>query len=241
MLMNVEDMELKLLMNHPIQLDGIGPLVSPTIREVIALGYSEYNRALSSMLFDKSQVSELSGDADSHFHWACFFFYKDPSFQKSFSQGIELLFHSEIELKEEQGEPYLAIVKTGGRIDASNFEQLQTIIRMANKVQTKEEEYTPANDKAKEFIELLKRNKGKKPPKKPVTNFHSLLSGLAWKSNQISILQVFDLTIYQFYDGYYRLENIDHYNGILTGIYTGNIDAKQIKMSDMNWAKIIDY
>lgn len=112
---------------------------------------------------------------------------------------------------------------------------------MSNKVEYgKEDEYHAGNSKAKEMMDKIRKGKASKPKKKPVIDFHSIISGLSWRTTGgVNLFNIFDLTIYQFYDGYYRLENIDHYNSILTGIYTGNIDAKNIKMQDINWARII--
>jgi hypothetical protein len=49
------------------------------------------------------------------------------------------------------------------------------------------------------------------------------------------------MTIYQLYDGYYRLSIIDSCNNLAQGIYHGTISQKDVKESELNWAKIIKF
>ncbi len=77
------------------------------------------------------------------------------------------------------------------------------------------------------MIELINRNKRDRPSRKTATNLQSIVSGIAWKSGSINLLNITDLTIYQIYDGYYRLHTIDDCNHTFTGIYSGAIDSKK--------------
>ncbi|WP_199925628.1 hypothetical protein [Paenibacillus bouchesdurhonensis] len=236
-----EDIHLTLLANEPVFVADIGYIRSPKLRDVIKLGYSNYIEALSSLLFDKSRISGLGTIMESAFVLACYFFMQDDHFRNSFSNGIRLLLHKEIELVEMEGVPYFDL-GDGLTLHEGNFHRFQEIVKIANKAEltNDEEDYNPGNSKAREMIEKLMKGKANKPAKRPVINLHSIISGLSWKSTSgININNIFELSIYQFYDGYYRLENIDHYNSVVTGIYTGNIDAKKINMQEINWTKII--
>jgi hypothetical protein len=68
-------------------------------------------------------------------------------------------------------------------------------------------------------------------------NLHSIISAVAWRT--VGFNEVLKLTIYQLYDGFYRLGLIDNYHYTFTGIYTGNIDGSKIKLPDINWANTI--
>lgn len=236
-----EDIELKLLANELVSVSNIGLVVSPKVKDVIRLGYSKYNESLSALLFDKDKIQDLKDAEESNFILTCYFFHQDEQFRNSFKNGIDMMFSANVEMLEIEGSPILSLGEISF-IDESNFAEFQDFIRIVNKAESNqdEEEFNAGNSRAQKMIDELKKGKGNKPQKKPVINFHSLISGLSWKSTSgINISNVFDLTIYQFYDGYRRLENIDHYNSVLTGIYTGNVDAKTINMQDINWVKII--
>ena len=46
---------------------------------------------------------------------------------------------------------------------------------------------------------------------------------------------VFNLSVYRLYDELYRISKRENVDKILTGIYTGNVDGKKMKQSDLNW------
>ncbi|ASA22755.1 hypothetical protein [Paenibacillus donghaensis] len=233
-----EDIELKLLLGKPILVDGIF-VHSPLLKTVIFHGYESYNHALSSLLFDKNRFPDLKDLEQSNTDLMIYFFQKDDVFRESLKLGSRIIFGKDIVLDVVENERYFRIGKQF--VSENTINSIQKVVRFANKVpdKTEEEEFNPANSKAEEFIKKIMGDRAKKPKKKPINNLHSLISGLAWKSNNLSILDIEKLTIYQFYDGYYRLENIDHYNNIMMGIYSGNIDSTKIKIQENTWTKII--
>lgn len=238
-MINIDEMNLKLLLSLPIDIDGL-KIYSPSLKSVIAIGYENYNRILSSWLFDKNKVPDLEKMEQSNLNFIIYFYEKDPDFRNHINTGSKLLFKEEVSVIFENNSPSLYIGDI--RISSELLNSVQAAIKISNKIPDKviDEEFNPANSKAEEFIKKIMGDRAKKPQKKQVNNLHSLISGLSWKSNNISILDIGELSIYQFYDGYYRLENIDHYNNIMTGIYNGNIDSTKIKIQENSWAKIID-
>ncbi|QWU14437.1 hypothetical protein SAMN04487895_101749 [Paenibacillus sophorae] len=233
----IEDIELKLLLGQPVFINNIY-IFSPLLKDVIENGYTAYNQALSSLLFDKNKFPELKNLEQSNLDFIIYFFEKDIRFRESFKLGSKLMFKEDVFVDIIDDYPSLRIGEH--QISDETIESIQKIVKFANKVPDKsEEEFNPANSKAEEFIKKIMGDRAKKPQKKPINNLHSLISGLAWKSHNISILDMEKLTIYQFYDGYFRLENIDHYNNIMMGIYSGNIDSTKIKIQENTWTKII--
>lgn len=234
-----ESIELKFLLGQAVNYNGIN-ISSPSLKNVVSVGYDKYNHALSSLLFDKDRFPDLKNLKETNFDLVIYFFAQDSSFRSALELGSQLIFNeNEISLEAVENVPCL---KVGDNfITSEMFADVQKLIKHANKVseKTEQEEFNPANSKAKEFIDKIMGDRAKKPQKKPVSNLHSLISGLSWKSPNISILEIDKLTIYQLYDGYYRMENIDHYNSIMTGIYSGNIDSTKIKIQDNTWTKII--
>jgi hypothetical protein len=231
-----EDIELKLLHGLPISFEGLN-ISSPSIIDIVDSGYSSYNRALSSLLFDKDKIAQLRSMKQSNLDFIIYFFEKDEEFRDSFLLGTKLIFNESAFVEMSNDAPLFFIGKK--QITDQILDPIQRLIKFANKVADKngEEEFNPANSKAEEFIKKIMGERAKKPQKKPVNNLHSLVSALAWK-HDLSVLNG-KLTIYQFYDGYFRLENIDHYNNIMTGIFSGNIDSKKMKINENSWTKIL--
>ncbi len=50
---------------------------------------------------------------------------------------------------------------------------------------------------------------------------------------------VWDLTIYQFMDSVRRIQKIRNVSDVMTGIYTGNIDAKKLSDDTTNWLGVL--
>jgi hypothetical protein len=233
-----ESISLKLLLGQPVSINGVN-IYSPTLNEIVSVGYDTYNYGLSSLLFDKNLFEDLKEIKESNFDLMVHFFVKDESFRNSVEIGSNLIFKEEIKVEIINNAP--CFVLGDSLVDHNSLEEIQRLIKIANRIPDKkpEDEFNPSNSKAKEFMDKILGDRAKRPPKKPITNLPSIVSGLSWKSN-LNILEIGNLTIYQVYDGYYRMENIDHYNGILTGIYTGNIDSSKIKLQESAWTKIID-
>lgn len=124
-------------------------------------------------------------------------------------------------------------------ITENKFNEIKNVIKQSNCLREleKEEEIKPGNERAKKFIEMLKLKK-QNAPKTNDINLISIISSIAWRSH-IGINSVWDLTIYQLYDAFYRLDVIDNYDKTLTGIYAGTIDGKKINLKKINWAKFI--
>lgn len=234
-----ESIGLKLLLGQPVSINGVN-IYSPVLNEIVTVGYDTYNYGLSSLLFDKSLFVDLREIKESNFNLMIHFFVKDESFRKSVEIGSKLIFKEEIKAEIINNNP--CFVLGGYIIDHNSLEEVQRLIKIANRIPDKkpEDEFNPGNSKAREIMEKILKDRAKRPPKKPTANLHSIISGLAWKSNNLNLLDIGKLTIYQIYDGFYRMENIDHYNGILTGIYTGNIDSSKIKLQESAWTKILD-
>jgi hypothetical protein len=233
-----ESISLKLLLGQPVNVKGVN-IYSPILNEIVSVGYDTYNYGLSSLLFDKNLFEDLKEIKESNFNLMVHFFVKDESFRNSVEIGSRLIFKEEIKVEIIDNRP--CFVLGDYTINQSSLDDIQRLIKIANRVPDKkpEDEFNPGNSKAREIMEKILKDRAKRPPKKPFTNLHSIISGLSWKSN-LDILKIGNLTIYQVYDGFYRMENIDHYNGILTGIYTGNIDSSKIKLQESAWTKIID-
>lgn len=237
--MNEKDLELKLLTGVPIYIDSVGYLNPPKLEEVIQIGESVYNQIVAHLLIDKSNIESLTSEA-TNFQAALVLYHYNDMFRKLFSYGIELYFKEKLNYSED-GFFYFGSISDNRIIDQEAFDVIQRCVIAANKIKIKqEEEFNPANEQAKRIIDMILKGRKEKPKSKETVDLHSMISGLAWKSNNLSILDITKLTIYQLYDGLNRLDNIEHYQNIMTGIYSGTVDSKKINFNDIHWRKIIE-
>ncbi|MBT2759850.1 hypothetical protein [Paenibacillus sp. ISL-20] len=237
--MNQEDIELRLLANLPIPLDGAGFVNIPSFRTVVETGLSAYNSCLAYLLIDKDSLQNPVHPSVSNFDIFFTNCYHSEEFRNAAFAALKLFFRYNTELISNQEEFYIQVGEKL-RLDNSNFELFQKIVQLANNIKiTKGPEYKPGNSKAQEMINMILKNRKKQPKPKDKIDLVSMVSALAWKQNGINIFNVFDLNIFQIYNAFHVTNNIDNYHHTVTAIYAGTIDGKNIKMSDIHWANKI--
>jgi hypothetical protein len=236
--LNENDIHLKLFAGLPIEVDGIGDLRIPTLKEVVQLGENEYYNYVFHLLFTKKSLSVTNDELDNYsdFEALTLLLLYNTSFKEVFFNGLKYFFNKEPKLEQQYGLVYFDELTEDSVLTDEKLLYIQNCLKIAHFIKEEEEEYEAGNEQARQFIEKLKKKKAKIKVK-PKQNLHSIMSAVAWKT--VGIDKILNLTIYQLYDGYRRLENIDNYQFTLMGIYTGNIDAKKIKLPDINWANII--
>ena len=228
------DINLKLLAGMPIDINNLGILTPLKLKEITNIGESNYNELLSVLLIDKENIEGLNDQEISNLELLMVYSYQNFEFREKVLKSLKLFFNKEFFMSNE-GLFYCEDLI----IDKEPFDDFQYALKCANHIEIKKEpEYVPGNERARKFMEKLKLNK--QNIKKPETmNLHSIISGVAWKSNNMNIIEIFKLTIYQLYDAFYRLENIDNYNYTLSGIYAGTVDSKNINISNITWSRIL--
>jgi len=241
------DLNLKLLAGMSINISNLGIISPLKLREIINLGESNYNELLSVLLIDKSNIEGLKDQEFSNLELLMVFCHQSNEFRDKTLKALKLFLNNEFFVSNEGlfycrdliSDNYGLMVYKYIIIDKIPFNDFQMVLKKANHIETKkEDEIIPGNERARKFMEKLKLSK--QNIKKPETmNLHSIISGIAWKSNNTNIINIFDLTIYQLYDAYHRLENIDNYHYTLSGLYAGTVDGKNINLSNITWTKII--
>jgi hypothetical protein len=239
--MNMDDIELKLLAGMPIEIEGVGKLRSPLLRDVIKIGESLYNQYLSVLLFDKDNLEDETNENVSNFELLFAFAYHQEHLRNTLLDSIEFFFNKKAHL-DFNGQDVFFSFDDGNKICRSSFDHIQDVIRIANWIKKvdKEPKFKAGNEQARKFMEKLKQLKKDAPKKKETISLHSMINGMAWKSKDINLFNIFDLSIYQMKLGFMTLENIDNYSHTLQGIFTGNIDSKNIKFDQIHWAKILN-
>lgn len=238
--MDRDSIELKLLAGKLIDIDG-GLYRTPKIKDIVDIGEKKYNQYLSVLLFDKKNIDgDDLEDVDS-FDLLCAYCYHDESFRETFFSALKFMFNEIPQMSHDDESVffYFGDILDNWTLNKSNFLKFQELVRISNNISaTKEEDYNPANERARKFIEKIKRNKSNKPKTKETINLASIIDGLSWRSNGISILDIFELTIFQLYRAFFTTEKIDNYQFTLQGVYAGTVDGKKINYQNIHWAKI---
>lgn len=120
-------------------------------------------------------------------------------------------------------------------IDKAIYEVVMEFIRKINGFEKKIER--AGNASTKKFLideakEQLKKNQNKPFKSILIPLISSLVNSPEFKYDHNS---VFNLPIYTFMDSVKRIQKIKSYNGLIQGIYAGNIDSKKLNKDDLNW------
>lgn len=242
--MRKSDIELKFLADIPVDIGNVCKLHVPTLREVIEMGESEYYRLLSSLLVKKDQIEIDELLEASNMEVVYTICYHDKEFLETFQKASRFIFREDISMSPEELGLffYFGDLEEKRFLNDRNFDWIQSLVVISNNINVEEDEYNPANEEARKLVEEIKKAKAEiSKNKKQISSLSSKISGVAWKSNSVNIFNVFDLNIYQFYDALLRLEQVDNYQFTLTGIYTGNVDSKKVKIDNLHWTKKIEH
>lgn len=241
------DIKLKLLAGLPIYVKDVGNIYPLKLKEVAELGEIKYNSCLSALCFD---IDDLNWDENMVMPEGITTFdimmancTKDEEFKSIVLEGLSLFLKEKVEfinyVENDSRYLFLQVGNENKIIYRDNYKNVKYILMQQNHIiRPKKEEYNPANEQARKLIEQIKKNRANAPKIKPSIDLHSIMSGVAWKG-QVGIEEILDLTVYQLYDAYYRLEVVDNYDKTMQGVYAGTIDVKKIDLKKINWNNII--
>lgn len=244
----LKNISLKLLTGKPIDI-GIAKVHALKINDIVEMGEDVYNQYLNILLFDvdlldisKEKLKEMQIDKFTTYHFLLLQSYTDNDFRNLTIRAFECFLKEKVEFNEQDGIFYLLGEKNIRPITFEVYELFRKIIIKQNflKELEEEDELIFGNELAREWYLELKRKERMQPKLKSNVDLQSIISAVMWKSHK-SINEILEMTIYQLYDGYFRLSLIDNCNNLVQGIYHGTIDQKTIKQNDLNWAKIIKF
>ena len=240
--MSNEELEMKLLKGSVITIEDIKikPLLIEDIIDNPNIGYDRYLELIGVMGADKSTLQDISPEQLEEIKtFDIFIFNQDLmklllDFLKLFLQCPNISYaeeHQIIIIDYDVNQAY---------IHRDNYDKIIDIFRKIYCIHiSKESKYNPANEQARALIEKIRQRDIElaRLKHKNEINLFSIISGVAWKSPNLNIFDVFKLTVFQLYDAYYRLEIIDNCKYTMTGMYAGTIDSKNIKQDELTWVK----
>lgn len=230
--------QLKLLAGMPIMVENVGRIYPLTLGEIAEMGQNEYDIKVSILLVNKNIIEIPNNENLNNFSFAMLYCAYNNDFKKLFLNSLSLFFRETVNLQmtsKENG--FLYIENFERRIDESNFDLVQNIIKEQNCIKKDmSEEYNPADEATERLLkrreELRKKIseiKNKDNNNDPLT-LSDLVSILSSRGNGIDIFNVWDLSMYAFNDQFNRMKMFDDYDvnirSILAGADPNKIDLK---------------
>ena len=208
----------ELLSKDPIYLPNAGGILSPTLKEISALGIHTYHYYLTVLLMDDFDLF-LSSDASSALlQDALNFFIREDVICSLQNKCFFVRQNNEIP----SGYPFMCQNahknnEITGTITRESFPQICDVIFQRNNIKStrNEDPSKIENKKASEIMKKLQKGRAQKAAQtKADTNMElgNIISAVAGKSPSLNLLNIWDLTVFQLWDCFARLSNNSIYD-----------------------------
>ena len=230
-----DDLELLLLSGLPIELE-MGILYPLKLKDIIKLRYSKYNYYISLLLIDKSKLQDENIDLNNINNFDIVFqsCLMDEKFRKSYFEMLEFFFKETVQLG--NGFFYFDELNKKKIIYKDNFDEIIRLLKEINSITNKEEnEFNPANDKAKEIAERIKKAREKinkvKAKSGEDLSLSDLISAFAFYNKNTDLNSIFEMTIYQFNNQFQRMQLVNNYEISIQSLLHG-ADPKKVEIKN---------
>lgn len=207
-----------------------------TIRRIMEMGFSNYNRYLSILTLDKKSVTKDDPIYDGMSLGEIIIKSGNSFLINSFSEAMCAFLGEKVEdvlVHETLGFVFGGMDTNRNPedcnvVNANNFLDFIQIIKYQNCLTDPSQKYidktpmNPADEKARRILEKIKKGKemveqakasaSTKKDGSSNTDFADVISAVSTKSNNYNRNNIWDATIYQLYDEYKRLEAISSYD-----------------------------
>lgn len=222
--MNLDiDAELKLLSGSSFFVDNIE--IKPfTIREIVDIGYVKYSLCLNIFSLElKDMFDEIPEEFQNVNIFDILINSGVEDVVNNFLDAIRLFLRNDAELVGQEvwlnGDGEIKI------IDRYNWEKICKIIKLQNCIDSEKEDYNPANDEAKRIAENFKKAKEKinkiKSKSDEDLNLSDLISAFAFYNKNTNLMDVFNMSMYQFNNQFQRMQIINDYEISIQSILHG--------------------
>ena len=235
--MREKDLEFYCLLGKPFLLEGIGHLHVLKINEILDIGFEKYNQILSLLCISKEEICKVLklNDIDevNSFEFLLYNCLASGSdFRDNMFDALRILFKENISISEE-GVFFIGDIEENRVLHKLNYNYFIDILKYQNCINTNKEEIKvkSKNDKVKEYLEKLKKEKQKHDKKfNNETQLTDIISSVCAKHPSINLLNVGNMTIYQIINQYKRLNYIDDYfmsiDSLMNGAKKEDVDLK---------------
>lgn len=242
-----------LLSPAPVYIQNIGGIISPTLREICSLGYDMYQSYLTFLLMDPKTCFAMAGNPELYDALS--------DAEKSRLNIFELLTAQEQSLfllrnilnfflsgtanysPEKNGFVIREEDTETGIVTGENYSLLCDLICQRNFIKSAFQDELSAvkNKKALEIMKKLQKGRAaKEKQSKTDQNMElgNIISAVANKSQNLNILSIWDLTVFQLWDCFSRLANNNIYDIRSMSVAAWGDKDKQFDVT--SWFKRID-
>jgi len=249
--MTDEELRAKLISGKPIKFIGI-KIVPFTLDEIFdddVVGLEKYSELLKILNVDKASLDGIPDEQLSEINNFDLFTAQPVLMQKLIEFLTVFLRTDQIGYSEKYRTLGIQIAPTIGAedimayVDRDNFDEFMELFKKINCVRfEKAEKAKPANAKALEMMERIKKNalEEPKPKKQGKFDLTSLISGVCSKHPSLNYTNVFKLNVFTLWEAYYYLSQSNQFDSTMQGVYTGNLSPKDINFEDISWIKKIN-
>lgn len=207
-----------LLSPNPIQLPGVGGIISPKLRDIAAIGYDAYQYYLAVLQMDmKNSFSASALPSDTDYNLFDLFIQSGSSMK--LLQAILNFFIEEEVSYSESSHAFLVHKGTAvtGTITVKNYASVCEVILHRNYIRSRQEaDISKAkNNKALEIMKKLQKGRTQKAKHTNADQnmeLGNIISAVANKSQSLNMVNIWDLTVYQLWDCFSRLSHNSIYN-----------------------------
>ncbi|MGG4105150.1 hypothetical protein AAXB25_14635 [Paenibacillus lautus] len=238
------DLKLKLFAGRAINAEGYGDIEPLTVREIVDLGYSEYMKCLNIMTLTKQDFLD---DAPEELHvLELLMIYGGQEIESAFEEALALFLHGEVIIDKDECRAFVKKSEDDiGVVTKDNYHEIQEVIKWQNYINSFEEKnlesnFDPVDEETRKLKEQMdavakRRDELKKKQKQNSISdedeegdidFFDILSAISSKSYSVNELNALDLTVYQVYRKFKRMEIIDQYDISIKSILAGAKDVK---------------
>lgn len=234
--------ELELLAGVPKDI-GVCKVYPLSIGDIVKIGEETYNEYLSVLMFDKDSLNLETATQDeldeinntSNYEILLSFCLHDEPLRKNLMKAFCVFLMEEINYHQ-NGFFYIGELKNGRIIQPNDFEKIKVILQKQNYLQEKKKEFKSANDKTAAIKEKMRQAKERiqKLKKDDQIGLSDIVSIVSTYSNDINVLSVWKLTIYQLYMCYMRISIWDEYHCNFTLL--PHVEDKKGLNLDKHWS-----
>ncbi|ARF70773.1 hypothetical protein B7C51_25215 (plasmid) [Paenibacillus larvae subsp. pulvifaciens] len=244
------DLKLILLAGDPLKTNNIE--IKPLkLKEITKIGYSLYSKYLSLLTIDKNKIVDDSEKYEELSLVELIYETRSEDIIRQFLDAICFFLHTDKEAVIYH-EHYGIIIGDIAEfpnvnrvpiLNKDNYDDFVKILKYQNCITTKIDNSKPANERARKILEKIRRSKeiiNQVKAKQAINNgnsidFADIVSSVSTKSNSYNKHSIWDVTIYQLYDEYKRLEAINNYEFNLKALLQG---AKTDELK--HWSSSLD-
>ena len=249
---NDKDLNLRLLGNLPIEIKDVGKIYSPKLIEIAEIGELEYNNYLGLISLDKDYFkknnnlnNELSFEEReefekeinklSIFQFIYISLYQNIHLRQSYLDALSFFFKEKVYFYE-NGFLHIDTIDKDKIISDNNFDLIIETIKKSNclKTNNEDDDYNPANDKAKEIADKIRKSREKVNKLKAKNNesldLFDLISAFS-TYQKIDLDRVYEMTIFRFYDQFKRMQKINEYDISIQSLLHG-ADPKKVEIKN---------